>query len=251
MTRIIAKLDVKPPYLVKPIHFEGLRKLGSVKDFARDYYDQGADEIFYLDIVASLFQRNFVCDLFHDATEKVFVPVAAGGGLRSVDDLSTVFHSGADKAVLNTFSLQHDPELIDSAAKAFGSQSVVVNIEAKYLNGEWICYSDCGRIPSNKRVLEWVDEIQSRGAGEILLQSIDKDGKRSGFDLPLIEQVLGRSKIPVVAASGAGSTDHILELLRVCRPSGIAVASILHNGLVNIREIKELLKKSGSEQTCE
>jgi len=239
--RVIAKLDVKPPYVVKPVHFEGLRKMGLPADLARKYYDQGADEIFYIDIVASLYRREILFDTIRESAQQMFVPFAVGGGVRNVEDMSRLFHCGADKVVINTYALQQDPGLIDRAAHMFGSQSVVVNIEAKRWDGWWECYSDCGRERSGKDVLAWVKEANDRGAGELLIQSVDRDGRQSGFDVELIRQIKDLVSIPVVAASGAGTTDHIVELVREAKPDAVALASLLHYDRCDIAAIKKAL----------
>lgn len=189
MTRIIAKLDVKPQHVVKPVHFEGLRKIGAPNELAKKYYQQGADELFYIDIVASLYQREILLDQVEQACSDIFVPFAVGGGVKTIQDFSNLFHYGADKVVINTSAVQANPDIIDEAANTFGSQAVVVNIEAKQWNGWYECYTDCGRIQSGKNVMEWVKEVESRGAGEILLQSVDKDGRQRGFDIELAGQV--------------------------------------------------------------
>ena len=150
--RIIAKLDVKPPYVVKPVHFEGLRKMGSPAELAKKYYDQGADELFYIDIVSSLYQREILFNEIEQVANKLFIPFAAGGGVKSIDDFSKMFHMGADKVVINTHAIQENPDIIDKAAKIFGSQAIVVNIEAKRWKNYWECYTDCGRIQSQKDV---------------------------------------------------------------------------------------------------
>ncbi len=245
--RVIAKLDVKPPQVVKPVHFEGLRKVGQPEELARAYYEQGADEIFYVDIVASLYRREILLDQIAETARSLLVPFAVGGGVCSVDDFTRLFHHGADKVAINTGALA-DPTVIDAAAQVFGSQSVVLNIEAKRLpQGGWTCYSDCGRIPSGRDLLQWVREAESRGAGEILLQSVDTDGRRRGFDIELIGAVVDAVRIPVVAASGAGSLQHILDVAVGAKPSGIAVSSMLHYGQTDIGQIKRHLKDNGVE----
>lgn len=245
--RVIAKLDVKPPQVVKPVHFEGLRKIGLPEELARAYYEQGADEVFYVDIVASLYRREILLDQIASTARNLLVPFAVGGGVRTVEDFTRLFHHGADKVVINTGALG-EPAIIDSAARVFGGQSVVLNVEAKRLpQGSWTCYSDCGRIPSGRDLLEWVKEAQERGVGEILLQSVDTDGRRRGFDVELISAVVDAVHIPVVAASGAGSLDHILDVAKQARPSGIAVASVLHYGQADIGQIKRHLKQNGVE----
>ena len=239
--RIIAKLDVKPPYVVKPVHFEGLRKMGDPSELAKKYYDQGADELFYIDIVSSLYQRDILFDDIEKVANELFIPFAAGGGVKSVEDFSRMFHVGADKVVINTYAVQEDPSIINKAAEVFGNQAVVVNIEAKKWNSHWECYTDCGRIQSNVDVLEWVQEVEQRGAGEILLQSVDTDGRCRGFDVKLSEKVVNLVKIPVVVSSGAGSLEDIKTLVKVAKPSGVAIASLLHYDRVTIQDIKQYL----------
>lgn len=245
--RIIAKLDVKPPNVVKPIHFEGLKIVGTPKNLALKYYQQGVDEIFYIDIVSSLYQREILYEHIKDTASELFVPLAVGGGVKIIEDFSTLFHSGADKVVINTHAVQMNPEVINQAAQIFGSQSVVVNIEAKKWNNDWECYTDCGRIRSGKSVLDWVNEVEERGAGEILLQSVDTDGCQKGFDLELSKKVVEMVEIPVVVASGAGSLSDIKKLIKYAQPSGIAIASLLHYDKANILEIKEYLRDNGIE----
>jgi imidazole glycerol-phosphate synthase subunit HisF len=244
MTRIIAKLDVKPPYVVKPVHFEGLRKIGSPSELAKKYYDQGADELFYIDIVSSLYQRETLFDQIEEAANELFIPFAAGGGIKSISDFSKMFHIGADKVVINTYAVQEDPSIIDKAAKIFGSQAIVVNIEAKRWNGNWECYTDCGRIQSQKDVLVWASEVEQRGAGEILLQSVDTDGRCRGFDTELASKVVNLVNIPVVVSSGAGSLEDIKTLIEVANPSGVAIASLLHYDRTTIQEIKKYLNNA-------
>lgn len=245
--RLIAKLDVKPPYVVKPVHFEGLRKVGSPADLAKKYYQQGADEILYIDIVASLYQREILFSHIKEAAKDVFVPLGVGGGVRSIDDLSKLFHSGADKVVINTYAVQTNPGIIREAAEIFGSQSVVVNVEAKRWGDWWECYTDCGRIQSGKNVMDWVEEAQDLGAGEIMIQSVDQDGRQSGFDIELISGVIDKVDVPVIAASGAGSLEQILYLAKTAKPDAIAIASLLHYDSVTIGDIKSYLSDNGIE----
>jgi cyclase len=239
--RIIAKLDVKPPYVVKPVHFEGLRKMGIPSELAKKYYDQGADELFYIDIVSSLYQRDILFDEIEEVANELFIPFAAGGGVNSIDDLSKMFRMGADKVVINTYAVQEDPDIINQAAEIFGNQAVVVNIEAKKWHNHWECYTDCGRIRSQRDVLEWAQEVAQRGAGEILLQSVDADGRCRGFDIELAEKVVNLVDIPVVISSGAGSLEDIKTLVEIANPSGVAIASLLHYDRATIQDIKQYL----------
>ncbi|HFU75214.1 MAG TPA: imidazole glycerol phosphate synthase subunit HisF [Arcobacter sp.] len=246
-TRIIVKLDVKPPYVVKPVHFEGLRKVGRPHEMAKKYYAQGADEVFYIDIVSSLYQRNIIFNEIEKTANELFIPFSVGGAVRSVDDFSKLFHIGADKVVINTFAVQEDATIINKAAETFGNQAVVVNIEAKKWDDKWECYTDCGRIRSGKSVLDWVKEVEERGAGEILLQSVDKDGRNRGFDIDLCKKVVELVNIPVVVSSGAGSLEDIKEVIEYANPSGVAIASLLHYDKVNIDQIKNYLRENGIE----
>jgi cyclase len=243
--RVIAKLDVKPPYVVKPIHFEGLRKIGTPAELSGRYYQQGADEILYIDIVASLYRREVLFDQIEAVSQQLFVPLGVGGGVRSIDDISRLFHCGADKVTLNTHVLQHNPELIDQAARTFGSQAVVLALEAKRWNGWWECYSDCGRERSGKDVIAWVQEAERRGAGEVLVQSVDCDGRRQGFDIPLLLAVRQAVAIPMIAASGAGSVGDVVTMARQVRPDAVAIASLLHYELATIVELKAALAEEG------
>ncbi len=245
--RIIAKLDVKPPYVVKPVHFEGLRKVGEPSELAKKYYDQGADEVMYVDIVSSLYQREIIFEDIEKAANELFIPFGVGGAVRSIEDISKLFHIGADKVAINTFAVQEDATLINRAAEIFGNQAIVVNIEAKKWDHWWECYTDCGRIQSGKDVIEWAKEVEERGAGEILLQSVDKDGRKRGFDLELCKKVVEAVEIPVVIASGAGSLEDIKEVIEYAKPSGIAIASLLHYDTVSVGEIKMYLRNNGIE----
>ena len=243
--RVIAKLDVKPPHVVKPIHFEGLRKIGAPAELARRYYKQGADEILYIDIVASLYQRAVLFDQVAAVSEQLFVPLGVGGGVRTIEDISRLFHCGADKITINTYALQREPELIDQAARTFGCQAVVLAVEAKRHEGWWECYSDCGRERSGKDVIAWVQEAERRGAGELLVQSVDCDGRRQGFDIPLLQTIKQAVAIPVIAASGAGSIDHVVAMARQVRPDAVALSSLLHYELASINDLKAALAQEG------
>lgn len=233
--------------MVKPVHFEGLRKVGLPNEIAAKYYQQGADEIFYIDIVASLYQRKILLYQVEQACSDIFVPFAVGGGVQTLHDFSELFHHGADKVVINTHALQTNPNIIDEAAKCFGSQAVVVNIESKRWDNWSECYSDCGRIRSGRNVLDWAKEVESRGAGEILLQSVDHDGRQRGFDIELAQKVVSLVNIPVVVASGAGKPDDVLDLIKIAQPSGVAIASLLHYDKSTIKELKEYLSTNGVE----
>lgn len=246
-TRIIAKLDVKPPYVVKPVHFEGLRKVGLPIELAKKYYEQGADEVIYIDIVASLYQREILFDEIEKTANELFIPFGVGGGVKTIEDFSKLFHSGADKVAINTYAIQKNPEIINQAAEIFGNQAVVVNIEAKEWHNWYECYTDCGRIQSGVDVIEWAKEVEQRGAGEIFLQCVDTDGRQRGFDIELAKQVVESVNIPVIIASGAGKLEDIKKLIEYARPSGVAIASLLHYDKYTIKDIKEYLRNNGIE----
>lgn len=246
-TRIIAKLDVKPPYTVKPVHFEGLRKIGLPAELAKKYYEQGADEVMYIDIVASLYQREILFGEIEKTANELFIPFGVGGGVKTIEDFSKLFHAGADKVIINTHALQKNPNIINEAAQIFGNQAVVVNIEAKKWDNWYECYTDCGRIQSGKDVIAWAKEVEQRGAGEILLQCVDTDGRQRGFDKELLKIVVESVNIPVVAASGAGKLEDIKELIEYARPSGVAIASLLHYDKYTVKDVKEYLTQNGIE----
>ena len=239
--RIIAKLDVKPPNVVKPVYFEGLKVIDTPENLAEKYYLQSVDEIFYIDIVASLYRREILYDNIKKTSKELFVPLTVGGGIQSIEDCSKLFHSGADKILINTHAINQNEEIINQAAEIFGNQSIVLNIEAKKIGNEWECYTDCGRIPSGRKVIDWVKEAEKRGVGEILLQSVDADGSQKGFDLELAKKIVEVTDVPVVVSSGAGSLEDIKNLIEYAKPSGVAIASLLHYDKSDISEIKKYL----------
>ena len=243
-TRIIVKLDIKPPHVVKPLFFEGLKVVGEPAELAKNYYLQGADEVFYIDIISSLYQREIMYEHIQDTANELFVPFAVGGGVKNTNDFSKLLHLGADKVLINTHALQKDPEIINKAAEIFGKQAVVVNIEAKKIYNSYECYSDCGRIESGYDVFDWCKEVERRGAGEILLQSVDNDGSQKGFDIDLAKKIVSLVNIPVVIASGAGSLEDIKEVINKAEPSGVAISSILHYDKFTVSDIKNYLKKN-------
>lgn len=227
--RVIARLDIKGPNLVKGIHLEGLRVLGNPEDFAKHYYLSGADEIFYMDVVASLFERNSLKDIISQTAKNIFIPITVGGGIRSVHDMREVLKAGADKICFNTAAIRN-PKLITEASLQFGSSTVVVAIEViKQGNGEYLAFIDNGREHTGVEALSWAKTVESLGAGEIVLTSVDKEGTGEGFDQELIQLISQEVNIPIVAHGGAGVP------LDVCRAidsgaSAVAVSSILHYG---------------------
>jgi imidazole glycerol-phosphate synthase subunit HisF len=243
--RIIARLDVKPPYVVKPVHFEGLRKIGLPDELAWNYCKHGADELLYIDIVASLYQREILPDPIQKTAKKLLVPFTAGGGVKTIDDFASLLHNGVDKVIINTHALQNDPTIITKAAEIFGSQAVMVHIVAKKWNDWWECYSDCGRIRSGRDAFEWAIKVEELGAGEVLVSSVDRDGRRRGFDIELIKGIVSRVKIPVIAGSGAGSKEDVKNVILEADPDAVAISSMLHYNTITICELKEYLADEG------
>ncbi|MGY4503307.1 cyclase [Bradyrhizobium sp. GM24.11] len=205
--RIIPRLDIKGKNLIKGVQLEGLRVMGDPQEFALDYYRAGADELVYMDIVASLYGRNNLSDIIRRAADQVFIPITVGGGIRSVDDARHILRSGADKVAINTAAIAR-PELIGEVARHFGSQAMVLSIEAKQVaQGKWEAYTDNGRERTGLDVLQWARRGVEMGAGEILLTSVDREGTRKGFDIDLISQVSKLATVPVIASGGMGSIE--------------------------------------------
>ncbi len=226
--RLIARLDIKGPNLVKGIHMEGLRVIGNPENFAKYYYNKGIDEIFYQDVVASLFQRNSIIKTIKKTAKKILVPLTVGGGIRSIEDIYEILNAGADKVSINTITIKK-PEFIDLAAKKFGSSTIVVAIESsKFLNGRYYAQTDNGREETKKEVVEWAKEIEKRGAGEIFLTSIDQEGTGEGFDFDLTNLVSNAVKIPVIAHGGAGNYEDVKNIFDLTKIDGVAISSLLH-----------------------
>jgi cyclase len=236
--RLIARLDVKNNYLVKGVQLEGLRKMGNPHEFAQRYYEQGADEILYMDIVASLYNRNNLADIVRLTTNDVFVPITVGGGLRGVDDVRSILKMGADKVALNTAAIKNE-HIITQVASAFGSQCMVLSIEAKRCRNDegWEAYYDNGREHSGRDVIDWARHGESLGAGEILLTSVDAEGREKGMDIALIKSVSEAVNIPVIASGGCGMPSHIVEAAEA-GASAVAIASIIHYGKTDITKLK-------------
>ena len=244
--RIIARLDIKAPNLVKGIRLEGLRVLGKPADFAERYFEQGVDELYYQDIVASLYERNSILDLVSAAADQIFVPLTVGGGVRTVDDIRMLLRAGADKVCINTAAIRR-PELIGEAARIFGTQCVVVAVEAiRQPGGNWKAFTDNGREHTSLDACEWALRAVELGAGELLLTSVDREGTRKGFDLEFIAALAGKVNVPVVAHGGAGSVEDIVKVARL-GVDGVALASMLHYGNATIPEIKQALAAAGIE----
>lgn len=243
--RLIARLDIKAPNLIKGIHLEGLRVIGDPQVYARRYYEAGADELLYMDIVASLYDRNSLTEIVRRASEDVFIPMTVGGGIRSVDDAKLLLRSGADKVGVNTAAVRR-PELITEIARRFGSQAMVLSIEAKQNGpGSWEAYTDNGREHTGLDVVEWARRGQELGAGEILLTSVDREGTRKGMDVELIRAVSDAVDIPVIASGGVGSIDHLADAVERGRADAVALADVLHYDRTTLEEIRTAALERG------
>ncbi len=238
--RIIARIDVKNEYVIKGINLEGLRKIGNPIEIALKYYHAGIDEILFMDSVASLYDRNNLFGIIQQACREIFIPITIGGGIRSVADIEMALKSGADKVAINTQAIKN-PDLIREASRIYGSQCIVASIEAKRKGNQWEAYIDNGRQETGVNVVEWVQKLQDLGAGEILLTSVDHEGMKKGFDLPLCRQVSEVTKVPLIVCGGAGTLDHFRSLCTDSHVDAIAVASALHYNMLTVAEIKASL----------
>jgi cyclase len=244
--RIIARLDIKGPNLVKGIHLEGLRVIGSPAEHALRYYADGIDELIYVDIVASLYERNNLTDVVERTAQQIFVPLTVGGGVRSLDDINGLLRAGADKVAINTAAVRR-PDFIREASRAFGAQCIVVNIEAKRRKeGGWEAYTDNGREKTGLDAVEWAMRAIDLGAGELLITSVDMEGTRRGFDLELIRRIGPHVNVPVIASGGAGSNDHVAQAFQ-SGADAVAVAALLHYKMETVPALKQSLRDRGLE----
>jgi len=242
--RLIARLDVKAPNLVKGVQFEGLRKMGDPNEFARKYYNDGIDEIFYADIVASLYERNSLLNIIEKTTRDVFVPITVGGGLRSIDDVEAALKAGADKVAINTAAIKN-PGLISDVARRFGSQCMMLSLQAKRSGGGWEAYYDNGREHSGLDVIEWAKRGESLGAGELIVTSVDQEGTGKGFDSELVKAVTDVVSIPVIASGGMGVNEHLGEAVREGHADAVAMAHILHYQKSTVQAVRDYCISEG------
>ena len=243
--RLIARLDVKGKNLIKGVHLEGLRVVGSPNKYAIDYYAQGADELIFMDVVASLYGRNHLGNTIRSVSENVFIPMTVGGGIRSVANALDILKCGADKVAVNTATVAR-PELITEISSCLGCQAMVLSIEAKQIGDhKWEVYTDNGRESTGIDVIEWVQKGEALGAGEILLTSVDREGTRKGFDLDLIKAVSNVVSIPVVASGGMGKPADIVDAVLDSSADAIAMADILHFKRTEFSEIRATAELAG------
>jgi imidazole glycerol-phosphate synthase subunit HisF len=242
--RLIARLDIKAPNLIKGVHLEGLRVVGDPQTHARAYYEAGIDEIIYMDIVASLYERNNLTEIVRRTAENVFIPITVGGGIRKIADVGELLNSGADKVAINTAAIRR-PELIREVAQRYGSQCMVLSIEAKRRSdGSWEAYTDNGREHTGRDVVAWAKEGVELGVGEILVTSVDQEGTRKGFDIALTRAVATAVSVPVIASGGLGYPAHLVDVVRDGYADAIAVADALHYRRYGIAELRHALESA-------
>jgi len=243
--RIIPCLDVKDGRVVKGVHFKNLRDAGDPVEIAARYSQEGADEVVFLDITATLEKRKTILEVVRKCAENVFIPLTVGGGIRTLEDIKELLRSGADKVSINTQAVKNPP-LVKEASEVFGSQCIVVAIDAKRKRKDkWEVYINSGTLPTGKDAIRWAEEVEKLGAGEILLTSMDMDGTKEGYDLELTRRISEAVGIPVIASGGAGNLEHLYQALTVGKADAVLCASIFHYGEYSIREAKEYLRKKG------
>lgn len=248
--RLIARLDIKGPNLIKGVRLEGLRKLGDPQVFAEKYYNAGIDELLYIDVVASLYERDSLREIVRRTAENVFIPLTVGGGIRSVDDVTQMLRAGADKVAINTAATKR-PELIQEVARRFGSQCMVLSVEAKKIaEGKWEAYTDNGREKTGFDVIEWLQKAVDLGCGEILLTSVDQEGTKRGFDLDLIKAAAAVVPVPLIASGGAGSAQHVVEAVKEAGADAVALAHLLHYDKIQLPELRQNMMESGIAVRC-
>lgn len=245
--RLIARLDIKGSNLIKGVHLEGLRVIGSPNVHAKRYYKQGADELIYMDCVASLYGRNSLGEIIKSAAKDVFVPMTVGGGIRSVEDATNLLRCGADKVAVNTSAVAR-PKLISEISRRFGSQCMVLSIEAKQnMTDKWEVYTDNGRERTGLDVVDWAKKGVDLGAGEILLTSVDREGTRKGFDTDLVQAVTKEVSVPVISSGGMGKPEDLINVVKDGGADGVAMADILHYNRATVNDIRRVAQTTGIE----
>ena len=243
-TRIIPCLDVKDGRVVKGINFVDLVDAGDPVEQAKVYDAQGADELCFLDITASSDNRNIILDVVKKTANKCFMPLTVGGGVRSILDIRNLLLAGADKVGINTSAIS-SPELIQEGANKFGSQCIVVAIDAKKVKDKWMVYSHGGRRETGLDAVEWAKFVVGKGAGELLLTSMDRDGTGKGFDLDLLKEITSKVTVPVIASGGVGTLDHLVEGVKKGGASAVLAASIFHFGKFKIKDARKAMTDAG------
>ncbi len=241
--RIIPCLDVKDGRVVKGINFVGLRDAGDPVEVAKRYNDEGADELTFLDITASHENRKTIVDVVRDVAKEVFIPLTVGGGIRTLDDIYSLLNVGCDKVSINSSAVKN-PNFIDEASKRFGSSTIVVAVDVKFVDGDYYVFINGGRVKTDKKAIPWIKEVYQRGAGEILLTSMDTDGTKSGFDLKITREASQSVDIPIIASGGAGTMEHIRDAFKNGADASLA-ASIFHFREIEISKLKSYLIEEG------
>lgn len=243
--RLIARLDIKGPNLIKGVNLEGVRVVGDPQEFARRYYEAGIDELIYMDAVASLYNRNSLDAIVRYTAENVFVPVTVGGGIRTLDDVERMLRSGADKVAINTAAIRR-PDLISEVARRFGAQCMVLSIEAKRTGpGRWEAYTDNGREKTGLDAVEWARRGVALGAGELLVTSVDQEGTRRGFDVKLVRAIADAVSIPVIASGGMGRPEHLAEAVLEGGADAVAMADVLHYDRLALPALRDAARAAG------
>lgn len=243
--RIISCLDVKNGKTVKGINFENLRYAGDPVELAKKYSDEGADELVFLDITATNEGRKTTQKMVESVAKQVFIPFTVGGGIKSIEDIKTILNAGADKVAINSAAIKN-PDLINNSSEYFGSQCIVVAVDGKMINGDYYVFINAGTKNTNIKLKNWVQEVEKRGAGEILLTSMNADGTQNGFDIKMTELVVKNTNIPVIASGGAGANpQHFVDVFKNANADAALAASIFHFGTLPIPNLKKSLKSSG------
>lgn len=241
--RIIARLDIKGPNVVKPVMTEALRIVGNPKDLAQRYYREGVDEIIYMDIVASLYGRNLDLDQLKSVTEGIFIPFTVGGGIRTIGDINNALRAGADKVAINTYAVSH-PKFLQEAVETFGAQCIVLSVDAKIQpDARYEPYTDGGRERTGLDTVSWVRDALSMGIGELVIASVDREGTRKGYDLELVKRLASFCPVPLIAHGGAGTLESVLTVIEQGNADAVSASSIFHYREHSIGEIKKFLDK--------
>jgi len=239
--RIIPRMDIKSPNVVKGIHLEGIRAVGDPASLSLKYYEEGADELIYIDVVASLYGRNYAAEVIEQVSNEIFIPLTVGGGIRTVDDISSILKCGADKVAINTGFIKN-PDFVNQAAEQFGSQCIVGCLEVKRQKaGNWQAFYNSGREVSRKDAVEWSLELVERGVGELMITSIDQDGTCEGFDLEVTARIASLVSVPVIASGGAGKVEHIRSAIENGFADAVAIAHLFHYEKSSIKNVKAKL----------
>jgi cyclase len=244
--RIIPCLDVTAGRVVKGVNFVELKDAGDPVEISKRYNDEGADELTFLDITASSDNRDLILHIIEDVASQVFIPLTVGGGVRKVDDVRRLLNAGADKVGINTAAVTN-PQLVADATDYFGSQCIVVAIDAKRVGDHWEVFSHGGRTPTGLDAIEWAKKMENMGAGELLLTSMDRDGTKSGFDLELTRQISDAVDIPIIASGGVGTLQHMVDGVLLGHADAVLAASIFHFGEYTVKQTKQYMKQHGIE----